>query len=136
MAATADQSSAIRWWNGSNVAIGAAATSLGTGFTNTNRIISVQGAPATSYAAGLARAYKGGGYSDWYLPSKDELNKLYINRAAIGGFRPSGSYWSSSEIGAGDPDSSAAWFQDIPDGGFQFGMGRSETLRVRAVRSF
>ncbi len=37
-----------------------------------------------------------GGYSDWYLPNEDELNKLYLNKTAIGGFT-SKTYWSSSQ---------------------------------------
>jgi len=37
-----------------------------------------------------------GGYSDWYLPSEDELHKLYLNKEVIGGFT-NGLYWSSTE---------------------------------------
>ena len=80
IAAVADQSSGIRWYNGSYVTTGATGTAIGTGATNTDAIISVQGPTETSYAAGLARAYTGGGYTDWFLPSKDELNKMYLNR--------------------------------------------------------
>ena len=38
-------------------------------------------------------------YADWYLPSKDELDKLYTNRASVGGFATV-FYWSSSELNA------------------------------------
>ena len=60
----------------------------------------LQSGAGITYAAGLARAYNGGVYTDWYLPSKDELNKLYLNKVVIGGFAggfPDGFYWSSSE---------------------------------------
>ena len=91
----------IRWNNGSNISTGATSSNLGTGLANTNTIISSQGLVATNYAAGLARAYNGGGYSDWYLPSKDELNKEYINRLAIGGFTNAYNYfWASTEVDA------------------------------------
>ena len=70
------------------------------------------------------------GYSDWYLPSKDELNKLYINRVAIGGFG-NGSYWSSSE-----PNSSVnAWYQYFQDGNQYYGP-KNNSITVRAIRSF
>ena len=129
IAATADQSPGIRWYNGSYAATGAAATELGAGLDDTNMIITQQGATATSYAAGVARAYTGGGYSDWCLPSKDELNKLYINRVAIGGLG-SGFYWSSSEA-----DAYSAWGQVFDSGAP--GSWRKDTLsRVRAVRAF
>jgi len=110
IAAVADQSSSIRWSNGStsssNVTTGATGTAVGTGATNTDAIITAQGPTATSYAAGLARAYTGGGYTDWFLPSKDELNTMYTNRATINttALANSGSnfttnfYWSSTEV--------------------------------------
>ncbi len=108
-------------------------TAFGTGLANTNAIIFQNGA-STTYAAGLARAYNGGGSGDWYLPSRDELNKLYLNRAAIGGFDITLSpyYWSSSEY-----DSKAAWAQGFDDGR-QYGGNayKQGTARVRAVRAF
>jgi hypothetical protein len=70
-----------------------------------------------------------GGYSDWYLPSKDELNKLYINRVAIGGFA-NNAYWSSTEN-----DSLDAWKQSFPNGIQNYGL-KSINLYVRAVRAF
>ena len=96
IAATSDQSTGIMWYNGVFTTTGVTATAIGTGLANTNAIIASQGATSTSYAAGLARAYTGGGYNDWYLPSLDELGKLFINKDAIGGFAPN-DYWSSSE---------------------------------------
>jgi len=131
IAAAGDQSAAIRWYNGTYIATGAIFMRIGTGSSNTDAIISAQGAVATSYAAGLARAYTGGGHSDWYLPSIDELNVLYLNKTAIGGF-PAGKfrYWSSSERSGTD-----AWIEDLSDGG-QVWFNKNEPYRVRAVRSF
>jgi hypothetical protein len=129
VAATVDQSTGIRWYNGSFTTTGATGTAIGTGLANTNAIIASQGATATSYAAGLARAYAGGGYTDWYLPSKDELNKLYLNRIAIGGFA-SNDYWSSSESGG-----YFAWVQDFSDG-IQYYGNKLNTVYVRAIRAF
>jgi hypothetical protein len=91
--------------------------------------ILLQGGTATSYAAGLARAYSGGDYNDWYLPIKDELNKLYLNRVAIGGFAGH-YYWSSSE---GNAD--YVWDQGFSDG-FQSYSSKDFKDRVRAVRAF
>jgi hypothetical protein len=71
-----------------------------------------------------------GGYSDWYLPSKDELHQLYINRVAIGGFASS-YYWSSTE-----GDSSNAWFQNFSDGGQFNDRDKLQYFPVRAVRAF
>ncbi len=129
IAATSDQGTRIRWNNGSQINTGATGTAIGTGLSNTNTIINSQGATATSYAAGLARAYNGGGYTDWYLPSKDEIYKLYLNKTAIGGF-VNGYYWSSTEGGLND-----AWSQ-----GFQYGepyeSSKFGVLLVRAIRAF
>ena len=138
IAAVQDQSSGIRWNNGSNFATGATGTAIGTGADNTTTIISVQGATETSYAAGLARAYTGGGYTDWFLPSKDELNKMYTNRATInttaaansGSDFVSNYYWSSTE-----DDNRYAWWQNFVNGN-QGGSFKGTTYYVRAVRAF
>ena len=129
IAATADQSTGIRWWNGRKMDTGATGGDLGTGSANTTAIINAQGAVATSYAAGLARAYRGGGYSDWYLPSQEELNQLYLSKDAIGGFG-SGAYWSSTEYRADVADNQ--YFND----GHQDGDAKDWAYRVRAARSF
>jgi hypothetical protein len=129
IAATTHQSTGIQWYNGVNRTTGATGTVIGTGLANTNAIITSQGATATSYAAGLARAYAGGGYTDWYLPSKDELNKLYLNRIAIGGFADA-SYWSSTEFGV-----DLAWSLDFTRG-IQFNGVKDYPNSVRAIRAF
>ncbi|MFH0975589.1 MAG: DUF1566 domain-containing protein [Spirochaetota bacterium] len=131
IAATADQSTGIVWalpaYQSTSV-LGGTGTALGTGSANTDKIIAQNGVGST-YAAGLARSYNGGGYTDWYLPSKDELNKLYLNRVAIGGFTDI-YYWNSSESLA-----SYAWFQDFSDGTHNDNL-KLNPVYVRAVRSF
>ena len=128
--ATVDQSADIQWWNGSFTSTGATGTALGTGSSNTTAIISSQGNIGT-YAAKICRDYRGGGFNDWFLPSKDELNKLYLNKEAIGGF--SIAYWSSSEY-IDYPDMNA-WAQFFSNG-VQPGNGRQNKLPVRAIRTF
>ena len=71
----------ILWYNGAKTAIGGTGSAIGTGLTNTNKIIGSQDTLfKTSYAAVLAKDYNEGGHNDWFLPSKDELNKLYLNK--------------------------------------------------------
>jgi hypothetical protein len=133
IAATSDQSTGIRWYNGSWLYTGATGTAIGTGLSNTNAIIASHGETATSYAAGLARAYTGGGYTDWYLPSKEELNKLRMNRDGIGGFADD-FYWSSSEYGV---DGVLAWYQNFHIGADQGAIDKGiRTFNVRAIRAF
>jgi hypothetical protein len=127
IAAPSDQSTGIQWYNGSYVTTGATATALGTGNANTNTIVSVQG--NGNYAAKLCYDLVLNGYSDWYLPSKDELNKLYLNQTAIGGFAAA-VYWSSSEF-----DGNGAWSQGISNGSPN-GSGKGAAYYVRAVRAF
>jgi hypothetical protein len=129
IAATEDQSSGIQWFNGSYVTTGAIGTAVGTGATNTTTIIDKQGATATDYAAGLARAHRGGGYDDWFLPSKDELNLLRLQQGAVGGFS-SGFYWSSTENG-----NDGAWLLFF-GGVSQFNFNKNSPYYVRAVRAF
>lgn len=133
IAAISDQSTSITWYNGTYTITGAAGTAIGTGMTNTNKIIFSQGGDnPINYAAGLARAYKGGGYTDWCLPSKDELYQLYLNKTAIGGLTDF-AYWSSSEsnLNATSTNSFNAWAI-----GLNFGV-QVENIKynVRSIRS-
>jgi hypothetical protein len=96
---------------------------------NSNAIVAQPG--HTASAAKLCRDYRGGGTSDWFLPSQDELNQLYINQAAIGGFFAN-NYWCSSETGvsglyAGDQHFGA---------GFYEGRLKEDGCYVRPVRAF
>ena len=139
IAATADQDggTGIPWSIEGMRVTGGTATALGTGSTNTTRIIRSLGSPATGYAAGLARACTDGGYSDWYLPSKDELDQLYLNQAAVGGFHTASEdwpwYWSSSEL---ESYPNSAWAQYFDGGDQVYGANEDITGRVRAVRVF
>jgi hypothetical protein len=113
-------------------------TAIGTGEANTAAIVAEYGAnePKNSigdYAARLADQYASGGYTDWFLPSQDELNLMYQNQGDIGGFSED-DYWSSSEISGTN-----AWSQDFgsltvaqKNQGKNFLSGE----RVRAVRAF
>lgn len=129
---TEDLSTGIQWYNGSYTVTGATGTALGTGQTNTAAIVANQ--DEGSYAAQLCNEYTNidtgtGVYSDWYLPSKDELNKLFLNKTVIGGLANEG-FWSSSEA-----HSTGAWAQHFNSGDFG-APGKNATYRVRAVRTF
>jgi hypothetical protein len=106
-------------------------TALGTGAANTTKLLACNDAVN---AAKLVDALTDGGYSDWYLPSKDELNKLYLNRNLVGNFTDwIGWYWSSSEFYLAP--ASHAWFQRFSDGS-QDGEGKGYQKGIRAIRSF
>ncbi|MBU4502160.1 MAG: DUF1566 domain-containing protein [Nanoarchaeota archaeon] len=85
----------------------------------------------TDRAAQLCDALNYGGYTDWFLPSKDELNLMFKNLKVngIGGFADD-DYWSSSVEDAGD-----AWNQYFLDG-TQYGNDMDLKRWVRAVRAF
>jgi hypothetical protein len=127
IAAPSDQSEGIKWMNEYYIRTGATALLLGKGLSNTNQIIGNQG--AGNYAAQLCADLVFNTYSDWYLPSKEELNKLFLNRDAIGSFAGY-YYWSSSET-----DLNTTWIQHFGQGS-QFDFYKNSLFRVRAVRHF
>lgn len=110
---------------------------LGTGNENTETIVSTEG--DGNYAAKLCYDLVINNYTDWYLPSKDELNKLYLNKDSIGGF--DGTYWSSTAYIPDDRWGTVIWIQNF-NSGVQFGssqyylVGNPELYNVRAIRSF
>jgi len=128
-AAPGDQSTSAEWGCEGTAIPGADETTVGVGAQNTADILA--GCDTLGIAARIADAYSLNGYDDWFLPSKDELNLLHVQRYIVGGFDVS-DYWSSSES---TRDARAAWFhvfhidrQDISQ--------KRATLRVRAVRAF
>jgi hypothetical protein len=132
-----DQSAGIQWYNGTHVRTNAKNITIGTGAVNTTRIIEKQGVTETDYAAGLARAYSGGGYDDWFLPSKNELNEMHKNRdvleATVGFSVFSDYYWSSTE-----KDGDWAFQQMFATDKYGiYAVDKSTTyISVRAVRAF
>ena len=105
-------------------------TAIGTGAQNT--VLMDTG--CTSGAGQEAADYAAGVYSDWFLPSQDELNEMYgyknsIVDTATYGF-DSVYFWSSSQY-----DATKAWRQGLDDG-YQIDVLKSSTQRVRPVRAF
>ncbi|MRR16513.1 MAG: hypothetical protein EG826_08670 [Deltaproteobacteria bacterium] len=118
----------IAAWSNIAIAIGTTGTAIGTGLANTQAIILQNGGAAS--AAKLCRDYTGGGKTDWFLPSRDELTQMYSLRAVIGGLSPGDAYWSSSEHNASD----GLLVQNT--NGVSANMGKSVLEWVRAVRAF
>jgi hypothetical protein len=143
-AAPVDQSTGTWGCDGDDVS-GAVDTDIGTGAQNTDAIVSSECNGGSPDAALAATGYELNGYSDWFLPSKDELNLMWTNLADsdgdssnpgpadpnnVGGFAIN-YYWSSSQSSDG-----LAWYQYFDDG-IQVGSAiKDNTLRVRAVRAF
>ena len=125
IAALSDQSTGTTWGCWGTAISGADGTAIGTGHQNTHDMISA----GCTNAAQVCHGVTINGYSDWYLPSKDELNRLYLNSSEIGGFT-TGNYYSSSEF-----DSYSGRGQSIGSG-FQGAYDKNTTNYVRAVRGF
>ena len=133
IAAPTDQGTATWGCNGTPIA-GADGTSIGTGNQNT---IDIMNGCVETGAARICGNLLLNGYSDWYLPSKDELNKLYMNIGQgapspytnIGGFA-NNYYWSSTEN-----ESDSAWYQ-IFNVAYQHYFFKSTSIYVRAIRAF
>ncbi len=127
-------------WGGYGTEVGGTGTAVGTGASNTEKIVAKFGNAEPyerniDYAAKLCAdlvVTKGGvTYDDWFLPSRDELNLMYQNlkKNNLGGFSED-NYWSSSEYYA-----YFAWYQHFSDGN-QDGNDRYRSSRVRPVRAF
>jgi len=108
-------------------------TAVGSGKRNTEIITEMLGSLGESgRAAQLCAALNYNGFNDWFLPSKDELNLMYLNlkRKGLGGF--SGDwYWSSSQSNFRYD----AWYQRFSDGYRNYHY-KNRTDSGRAVRAF
>ena len=129
-AAPTDQGTDKVWIEGGSTQTtlnGNTLTAIGTGLANSNFI--KDQSEHTDSAAKICRDYTGGGLTDWFLPSKDELNQLYLQKDTVGGFAGS-SYWSSSE-----DDADYAWRQLFTSGA-EDDLVKYGAVSVRAVRAF
>ena len=104
-------------------------TALGTGRKNTSLILAADPAAAAALACkNYSSTVNGIAFTDWFLPSYDELYQLYINRAAAG--NSSAEFWSSSQGNNWD-----AWMQDF-SGGEKITGYKNDSGIVRPVRAF
>jgi len=131
IAASSDQSASMRWYAGTSTYTMARGDGVGAGEMNTAIIIANQGnGDGSTYAARVSADLVISNYSDWYLPSKYELNLMYLQKATIGNFA-GGYYWSSTEY-----NNSNAWKQYFANGSQANGYNKNSTSYVRAVRAF
>jgi len=114
-------------WATSYKDINGTGTGIGTGRKNTAIILA---ADAAAPAAKACKGYSGGGKTDWFLPSKDELNLLYLSRNFVGNMVTDW-YWSSSQ----KYDDGVAWEQDFYDGSQPIDY-MDGYFYVRTVRAF
>ena len=127
IAMTSDQSTATQW-GCYGTSISGTSTLLGTGYANTTYIVG--SCTTTGIAASICNNLVSGGYSDWYLPSSDEMYKLYLNRLIIGGLTGT-YYWSSSQY-----SSTNAYFVDFSTGSTNNTSKSYSSMNVRAIRKF
>jgi hypothetical protein len=128
-------------WSKGESPLSRTSTEVGAGKANTvliERYLRENG--ESECAAQLCRSYSQGEYSDWFLPSKDELNLMYKNLELKGlGEFSVGWYWSSSQS-----NSDGAWCQRFSDGNQQSEASRYGnyfankwlSYSVRAIRQF
>ncbi len=141
LAATADNGSGIQWGGFGTITNAQSDTD---GAANTTTIVTVLG--AGTYAAQICNDFEvdsqgntpcqagNACYNDWFLPAKNQLFCLFLNRFAIGGFNVSGAgYWSSTESSASPANQ--AWIEDFL-AGVQLTNSKLNGVRIRCTRSF
>ena len=138
IAAPTDQSTSIKWWNGTGRYTGSKGDGLRAGEMNTAMIVAAQvpDNQTSNFAARVCADYSvslgGITYGDWYLPSKYELGLLYQNRDKVPNLA-SAVYWSSTEF-----NQIVAWYIDFSNGNVDYNDFNKSNANyyVRAIRSF
>jgi len=117
------------WYIGPSINIGDTETEIGTGRSNTKRIVQVLG--QGYYAASICDELTLGGYNDWYLPSRGELFEIRNNLIQVENYTDVYNYyWSSSESGI-----SSAFAVDFKNGSV-FSYPKSSDIFIRCIRDF
>jgi hypothetical protein len=118
-------------WGGQNVT--GTSTAVGSGKRNTQLIVEqLKTLGESGKAAQVCANLNIGGFNDWFLPSKDELNLMYRNlkQKGLGNFGI-GYYWCSSQS-----SNSNTCDQRFSDGYQNYGRNGGNAYSVRAVRAF
>ena len=123
------------FWSNENRVTGATDFVIGTGLTNTGKIVNTMGPLGIQSAAQICEELVLNGYDDWFLPSKDELSAMYDNLAVQGlGDFEWNTYWSSTESLVNGLTN--AWCQNFRVGEHDDWSKNTNTYHVRAVRAF
>jgi uncharacterized protein (TIGR02145 family) len=131
--ALADQGAGTTWGCDGSVIAGADGTTVGTGNQNTTDI--VNGCPTAGIAARICSDLNLNGYTDWYLPSLDELGLLVqkYRDTMSSDFGGAFYYWSSTEY-SGNPATEALYYNFTS--GVYVNASKTQTAHVRAIRTF
>jgi hypothetical protein len=90
-----------------------------------------QGQGTWNSASALCTNYRGGGFADWRLPSKDELHKIYLQKNLVPGVSSKISYWCSQSKNA-----NYAYDHMFLNSGIEGYSMKGNHQSIRAVRSF
>ena len=119
-------------WQSSSTNVRGTRDSLGSGKENTELGVKQNVRPAMA-----SQQFSHGGYQDWFLPSKAELDLMYINLKMIrntGNFSDTW-YWSSTQYNETNY-TGWAWSQNFSDGSQGDGSRKTDMLTVRPIRQF
>ncbi|WP_395784970.1 hypothetical protein [Aquirufa sp.] len=116
--------------------MGCNSSAYGSGKSNTDLILA--NCSESNIAARICADFVNEGYSDWFLPSFDELYKIFLNRNLIGGFAMD-TYWTSTEFFTKNlmfnvVAAEVIWFRDGSRNITEF--NKNAPIRVRATRYF
>jgi len=120
-------------WGCPRVNVSGLSNGVGSGSTNTSLI--VNSCNSINLAAAVCDKLVLNGFSDWYLPSLEELQLLYDQKGKVG-ILSSHHYWSSSLNSFNTEfNSSYGWEIDFSNGNRK-GILYNTTYYVRAIRTF
>lgn len=122
----------VQWGCYGTALTGAQGTAIGTGNQNTLDIIA--GCAESNRAAINCDGLTSGGYSDWYLPSQNEMLAILANKAILGNFTNGTAYWTSTE--ASSPNEANFAITIVTSTSDVNTTAKYSTNKVRAVRSF